>query len=205
MATDRQQVPSTQERDRLLEHSYDGIQEYDNPMPRWWVYLFWGTIIFSVIYGINIGPIGTGEGRIAQYEQEVEAFRALHPDDGPSMDASQLATLAADPRIVAAGNVVYDQACAACHRADGGGLIGPNLADDYWLHGGTLPEILRTVSEGVLAKGMPAWEKMLKPDELTAVVAYVASFHGTNPADGKAPEGEPMTQANQESGSGERQ
>lgn len=193
MATDRQQAEIQADQDRLLEHEYDGIQEYDNPMPRWWVNLFWATIAFSVIYAINLGPIGSGSGRIAQYEEEVAAFRALHPEGVPAVDAGQLAALAGDPQVIADGKVVYDQACAACHRADGGGLIGPNLADEYWLHGGSLPEIMKTVSEGVLAKGMPAWEKMLKPDQLTAVVAYVASLHGTNPAEGKAPEGELAT------------
>lgn len=203
MPTDTQQAANPADRDRLLEHSYDGIQEYDNPMPRWWVYLFWATIVFSIIYGINVGPIGSGAGRIAQYDHDMEAFRALHPQQGPSVDAAQLAALAADPRALEAGRVVYDQACAACHRADGGGLIGPNLADDYWIHGGTLPDILRTVSEGVLAKGMPAWDRMLKPDQITAVVAYVASFHGTNPSDGKAPEGELVTPTDGGAGTGE--
>jgi cytochrome c oxidase cbb3-type subunit 3 len=188
-------VPPAPGTDRLLEHDYDGIVEYDNPMPRWWVNMFWATIVFSVIYAVNIGPVGAGKGWIAQYDDDMAAFRAQHPQGAPSADGAQLAALVGDPATVASGRTVYDQACAACHRADGGGLIGPNLTDDNWLHGGTLPEILHSVAEGIPAKGMPAWEKMLKPEQLTAVVIYVASLHGTNPPDPKAPQGDPVAPA----------
>ncbi|HEU4566168.1 MAG TPA: cbb3-type cytochrome c oxidase N-terminal domain-containing protein [Gemmatimonadaceae bacterium] len=186
---------SQNERDQLLEHDYDGIQEYDNPMPRWWVYLFWATIAFSVVYAMNIGPIGSGKGRIADYEAELAAHRARHPDpEGGAVDAAKLAALVKDPAALALGQTTYTQNCAACHRADGGGMIGPNLTDDAWLHGGTLPEIHKTVEVGVLEKGMPAWGKMLKPDQIDAVVAYVASLHGTNPPNPKAPQGVPAAQ-----------
>lgn len=181
------------EKDRVLDHEYDGIQEYDNPMPRWWVNMFWATIVFSVIYAINIGPVGSGEGWIRQYENEMAAFREAHPEGGPAADAGQLAALASDAAVLENGSTVYGQMCASCHGADGGGLIGPNLTDDYWLHGGSTTDILHTISAGVPAKGMPAWEKMLKPDQLTAVTVYVASLHGTKPANPKAPEGEPFT------------
>lgn len=186
MSPDNERAP---EQDRLLDHEYDGIQEYDNPMPRWWVNTFWATIVFSIVYAMNVGPVGSGPGRVAQYEADMQAFQERFPQGGPSMDGAQLAALVADPAVVASGQTVYAQNCAACHRADGGGLIGPNLTDDAWLHGGTPPEILQTVNEGVLAKGMPGWAKLLKPDQLTAVVAYVVSLHGTAPADAKAPEG----------------
>lgn len=178
------------DRDRLLDHEYDGIQEYDNPMPRWWVNIFWATIIFSVLYAINVGPIGSGPGRIAQYEAAVAAAAARQPQGGGAVEAAQLAALAADPQALALGKAAYDKNCAACHRPDGGGLIGPNLTDDHWLHGGSLADVYRSVSEGVLDKGMPAWSKILKPDELAAVTAYVASLRGSNPADAKAPQGE---------------
>lgn len=183
---------SQNERDRLLEHDYDGIQEYDNPMPRWWVYIFWATIAFAAVYAMNIGPIGSGKGRIANYEAEMAAFRAQHPDQGGAVDAGKLAALAKDPSALQRGKTTYAQNCAACHRPDGGGMIGPNLTDDHWLHGGTLAEIHATVENGVLAKGMPAWGKMLKPDQINAVVVFVASLHGTNPPDAKAPQGVPV-------------
>jgi cytochrome c oxidase cbb3-type subunit 3 len=177
------------DRDRLLDHEYDGIQEYDNPMPRWWVNIFWATIVFSIVYVINVGPVGSGPGRIAQYEADVAAAKARQPQQAPAVDPARLAALAADPAALAAGKAVYDKNCASCHRPDGGGLIGPNLTDEAWLHGGSLDEVLRTVDVGVLDKGMPGWGKILKPDELTAVVAYVASLQGTNPPDAKAPQG----------------
>ena len=173
--------------ERLLEHSYDGIQEYDNPLPRWWVYLFYATIVFSVLYWFNIG-VGAGKGRIAQYEAEVAAAKAAHPprqESGPA----ELAALAGNPQVVTAGRAVFTTNCASCHRADGGGLIGPNLTDDSWLHGSTLPEIHRTVSEGVLAKGMPNWGKLLKADDVDAVVAYVSTLRNTQVPGGKAAEG----------------
>ena len=185
------------DRDRLLDHEYDGIQEYDNPMPRWWVYIFWGTIAFSVVYAMNVGGIGVGPGRIARYEAEMAEFRARHPQQGPAASETELAALVHDASALAAGRATYEANCAACHGAAGGGLIGPNLTDDYWLHGGALPEILRSVADGVPAKGMPAWSKLLKPEQVSAVVAYVATMHGTNPPDAKPPQGELVRPATQ--------
>lgn len=176
---------------RLLEHSYDGIQEYDNPLPRWWVYMFYGTIIFAIFYALNLG-VGVGPGRIAQYEADMAAFRAAHPEPQGGITPEQLAALASDPQALAAGKAVFATNCASCHRADGGGMIGPNLTDDAWIHGGTMPEIHHTIVEGVLAKGMPPWGKLLKPDQVDAVTAYVASLKGTNPPNAKPPEGEAM-------------
>lgn len=183
---------SDQGRDHLLDHSYDGIQEYDNPMPRWWVYIFWGTIAFSVLYVINVGPFGVGRGRIANYEAEMAAAAKLHPQGGGQVDVAALLAATKNAGTVAAGKTVFTTNCAACHRADGGGLIGPNLTDKYWLHGGTIADIYRTVNDGVLAKGMPAWGKVLKPADVTAATAYVASLRGTNPTNPKAPQGDPV-------------
>lgn len=175
----------------LIEHNYDGIQEYDNPLPRWWVYLFYATIIFSVLYLLNIPGVGIGKGRIANYEADVAAWKAAHPEPEGGVSPEQLAALAADQAALASGKQVYTTNCASCHRADGGGMIGPNLTDDFWIHGGSLPEIHKTIVEGVLAKGMPNWGKLLKPDQVNAVTVYVASLKGSNPANPKAPEGSP--------------
>jgi cytochrome c oxidase cbb3-type subunit 3 len=175
----------------LIEHNYDGIQEFDNPLPRWWVYLFYATIIFSILYVLNVPGIGIGKGRMADYEADVAAWRAAHPQQEPDASPEQLAALAADPAALETGKQVFNTNCASCHRADGGGMIGPNLTDDAWIHGGTLPEIHKTIVEGVLAKGMPNWGKLLKPAQVNAVTVYVASLKGTNPANPKAPEGVP--------------
>jgi cytochrome c oxidase cbb3-type subunit 3 len=115
----------------------------------------------------------------------------LEPAGGPTPEA--LAALAADQKVVADGKQVFVTYCAACHRPDGGGQIGPNLTDDSWIHGGTLPEIHKTVTEGVLAKGMPEWGKVLKQDQVNAVTVYVKSLFGTNPPNPKPPEGVKVT------------
>jgi len=180
-------------KDRLLDHEYDGITEYDNPMPRWWLLTFAGTVIFSVIYLFDVGPIGNGKGRIADYEAELAAAAARQPEMPSTVDPSQLLAMAADGAVTSAGQQVYTSYCAACHGPDGGGLIGPNLADGFWIHGGAPEAVYRTIAEGVLAKGMPPWEKSLKPDQMNAVTAYVLSLAGTTPTNPKAAEGEPYT------------
>jgi cytochrome c oxidase cbb3-type subunit 3 len=180
-----------QNEDRLLDHNYDGIQEYDNPLPRWWVTIFWATIVFSILYALNVPGIGNGKGRIAAYEADMLRAKALReklePAGAPT--AEQLAALAADPTTVAAGRALFAANCVACHRADAGGLIGPNLTDDSWIHGGTLVEIRNTINEGVLAKGMPQWGKVFQPRQINSLAAYVNSLRGSNPPNPKAPEG----------------
>ncbi len=178
------------EKDRLIDHQYDGIQEYDNPLPRWWVITFWATIIFSVAYALNVGGIGTGQGRIKDYEQDMAAFRAAHPQDLGPADPAKLLALVSDTHEVSEGQKVYAKNCAACHAADGGGLIGPNLTDAYWIHGGKIEQIHGTVVAGVLAKGMPAWGKLLPGKEVDEVTAYIWTLQGTTPAKPKAPEGD---------------
>jgi cytochrome c oxidase cbb3-type subunit 3 len=184
-----------QEKDRLLEHSYDGIQEYDNPMPRWWVITFWATIVFSILYALNVPWVGKGPGRIAEYNADVAkaqlARAAAEPAGGPTPEA--LALLANDPAALANGKQLFTTYCAVCHRADGGGQIGPNLTDDAWIHGGTLAEIRASINDGVLAKGMPEWGKVLKPEQVNAAAAYVHSLMGTNPPNSKPPEGSKVT------------
>ncbi|MDX2192470.1 MAG: cbb3-type cytochrome c oxidase N-terminal domain-containing protein [Gemmatimonadales bacterium] len=187
---DPQQHPEPGD-DRLLGHAYDGIQEYDNPMPRWWLWGFYATIIFSVIYFADPRQTFAGEGRVAEYDAEMRAYLAAHPPAPAGGGADEAAILAAaqDAKAVQAGGEVFAKNCAACHRADGGGLIGPNLTDAFWLHGGTPAAIYRTIDAGVLQKGMPAWGKMLKPEEVLGVTAYVTAMQATPAKDGKAPEG----------------
>jgi len=181
-------------KDRILEHSYDGIQEYDNPMPRWWLLTFAATIVFSIIYVMNIGPVGNGKGRIADYEADMKAFALAHPaSTGNDVSPERLLALTKDHEALEDGKKVFTTNCIPCHRADAGGLIGPNLTDNYWLHGGQLSDIYKTVTNGVLEKGMPPWGKMLKPEQIQQVVAYVASLKGSNPPNPKAPQGDLVT------------
>ena len=176
---------------KLLDHEYDGIQEYDNPMPRWWVYIFWATIIYSVIYYLLPGDMGAGGKKDDMYAKEMAAYAAAHPapDVAAGPDVAALTALLADGGALAAGQETYTKYCAACHAAGGAGMIGPNLADDSFLHGGSIDSVYLVIANGVLAKGMPAWQSILKPDELSHVVAYVTSLQGTSPADPKAAEG----------------
>ncbi len=187
-------MPDDNKQDHLLEHSYDGIQEFDNPMPRWWVYLFWATIIFSILYLFNVPGFGIGKGRIADYDKAMAAAAAADAKRKAAQpagaSAEQLAAMTKDASVLALGKQVFGQNCAACHRADAGGQIGPNLTDDYWLHGGALDQIHKTVTDGVLEKGMPPWGKVLKPNQLDAVVAYLYTLRGTNPPNPKAPQGD---------------
>jgi cytochrome c oxidase cbb3-type subunit III len=186
-------VTNPSERDRLIEHSYDGIQEYDNPMPAWWVFVFWATIVFAIFYYINPGNTGLGKGRETEYAEDMAGFRAAHPENTGGGNPAALMAVVAKADEVAEGRKIYAGKCAACHAADGGGQIGPNLTDDAWIHGGTIDSIYATVNNGVLAKGMPAWGKLLKPDELSEVVAYVWTLHGTTPAKPKEPQGVVVT------------
>jgi cytochrome c oxidase cbb3-type subunit 3 len=178
-----------QDDSHLIEHSYDGIQEYDNPLPRWWVYLFYATIVFSILYVLNVPGIGAGTGRMAQYEADVAAWKAAHPEPPAANTPGDLAALAADPTAIADGKAVYATNCVPCHRVDGGGSIGPNLTDGFWIHGGTLPDLHKTITDGVLAKGMPNWGRILRPEQVNAVTVYVASLAGSNPPSPKPPEG----------------
>jgi cytochrome c oxidase cbb3-type subunit III len=175
--------------DRLLDHAYDGIQEYDNPLPRWWVWIFYATIVFAVVYAFDPTASIRGPGRVNEYQQQLADAAKRWPQKGAVVDAAALASLSKDQSALALGKSVFATNCTPCHGPDGGGVIGPNLTDQYWIHGGTLSEIYKTVDEGVLAKGMPNWGKLLKPEQVKAVAVYVRSLQGTTPAKPKPPEG----------------
>lgn len=196
--TPEKETPEDREADRLLDHDYDGIREYDNPLPRWWINLFWVTIVFSVLYALNLPGIGSGKGRIANYERDMAVARerqaALAAKSPPpaAMSAAALLAITKDPTRLALGKERFVSTCAACHREDGGGSIGPNLTDEFWIHGGRPEEILKTITDGVPDKGMLAWGQTLTPDEIAAVAAYVLTLHDTHPPDPKEPQGTRM-------------
>jgi cytochrome c oxidase cbb3-type subunit III len=180
--------------DKVL-HELDGIKEYDNPMPGWLMAIWWGSLLFAAAYLIFYA-LSFGEGSMeAEYRQAtqqavtaVDAYFAANPLVPPS--PAQMLAGAADPAGLAAGRARFTKTCAPCHGERAQGLIGPNLTDDRWIHGGTVEQIFQSVAKGWPAKGMPPWGRALKPEELTALVSYVRSIQGSNPPNARAPEGE---------------
>ena len=178
-------------------HELDGIKEYDNPMPGWLMAIWWGSILFAAAYLIFYA-LAFGEGSMeAEYRAETDRALAaiqVYLDANPLVPSpEELLAGARDPVVLELGASRYARFCASCHGAEGQGLIGPNLTDDHWLHGGSIGEVFLSVAKGWPAKGMPPWGRAMPPAELTAVVSYVRSLQGTHPAGGRAPEGQPFT------------
>ncbi len=177
----------------LLDHDYDGIKELDNNLPPWWVYLFYACIIFAVVYLVRFEIMG-GDNQemelkkeIAQAQIDIAEYKKTAPD---LMDENTV-TLLTDAADLAAGKAIFTTNCVACHRADAGGQIGPNLTDDQWILGGGIKNVFHTlVNGGRDGKGMISWKGTLKPKEMQEVASYVLSLKGSNPKDPKAPEGE---------------
>lgn len=158
---------------RLLGHAdeADGIEEYDNPLPDWWLGLFWFTIIWGIAYGVHYHFIGdrSQEGALA-------AEMAAAEERWPAQAQAEIQFAMSDA-AVEAGAPVYAQNCAPCHAAAGEGLIGPSFLDDEWVHGGTASEVIAVIRNGVLDKGMVAWDGILSPEQINNVAAYVLDLH----------------------------
>lgn len=164
--------------DILLEHSADGIREYDNPMPAWWLGIFYATIGFSVVFVPALWI--TQWSQEGQYEAELAAHEAEFKTAREAREAEAKRALAATGGggSAQAGAAVFQKNCVACHGAQGQGGIGPDLRDATWIHGGTLPQIQQVVSQGVVEKGMLAWGPILGPEQVAHVAAYVHSLGG---------------------------
>lgn len=178
--------------DLLIDgHDYDGIQEYDNPMPAWWLWIFFITIVWSLFYvvGINAGFVNTYGEDLRQAQRAHEVVRQAHAMASPTVDEAMIAALIGDADVLTRGRNAYMGSCAACHGQAGEGGIGTNLADEYWLHGGDLESIYTSVYEGIPAKGMPGWGPILTLDDIIATVVFIDSLRGTDPPNAKAPEG----------------
>lgn len=185
--------PMEAEGEILLDHNYDGIKELDNNLPPWWVYGFYATIIFAVVYMVRyhvFDDVNQHEEyaiAVAEAKVEIEEYKRT-AKDLIDVNTVELLTDASD---LSAGKNVFTENCIACHKADGGGGIGPNLTDDNWILGGGIKNIFNTISEGGRAgKGMVSWKTDLKPSEMAQVASYVMSLRGTTPAEPKAPEGD---------------
>lgn len=175
-----------------LGHDYDGIRELDNRLPGWWVYGFVFCIIFAAGYlwryhVAHSAPLSQEELTIALEKAEIEK-EAYLKKAANNIDENTVKLLN-DPADLAAGKQIFTTVCAACHVADGGGLVGPNLTDDYWLHGGSLKDIFKTIKYGVQEKGMKSWKDDYSPKQIAQLASYVKSLRGTKPAKPKEPQG----------------
>jgi cytochrome c oxidase cbb3-type subunit 3 len=178
---------------QLREHAYDGIQEYDNALPRWWVYKFWITIVFSAAYMFWFHWGGSGLSLDDSYREDLKAIKLqeiVKQNQTRTFSEEELLALASDASVMDQGKSVFDTRCATCHGFQGEGLVGPNLTDDYWIHGNRLTDFVTVIAEGIPAKGMVPWKGVLKQEEIHAAAVYLQTLHGTKPANAKGPEGD---------------
>ncbi len=180
----------TMTNDRLIKgHDYDGIRELDNDLPSWWKWLFYISIAFAVIYSIRLFVFKAPDLIQAdEYQAEMTSFKA---SNAASKDEKTFeVTLLSDNASLAAGSETWHKICAACHLADGGGLVGPNMTDNYWIHGNTVQDLYNVVTNGVISKGMLSYKDQLSDKARLDVVSYIlVKLHGTKPANPKAPQG----------------
>ncbi|MBT8378326.1 MAG: c-type cytochrome [Ignavibacteria bacterium] len=188
-------TPIEREKDILFDHSYDGIKELDSKIPPWFTWLFYITIFFSIYYMLHYHVLETGELMADEYNEEmriaVEEKEALM-ESGAFVN-EETVTLLTEEVALLSGKEIYDENCVACHASDGGGIVGPNITDEYWIHGGGIKNVFKVIKYGIVEKGMIAWQTQLNPNQMQEVSSYVLSFQGTTPAAPKQPEGEIWT------------
>jgi len=185
-------TPIEREKDIMFEHDFDGIRELDSKIPPWFAWLFILTIIFAAYYMIDYHVIGSGQVMQEEYTAEVQAAsleREALIKSGAFVN-EETVTIITEASGLEAGKTIFEANCIACHAADGGGIVGPNLTDDYWIHGGGIKNVFKVIKYGVVEKGMIAWQTQLNPNQMQEVASYVLSLHGTIPAAPKQPEGE---------------
>jgi cytochrome c oxidase cbb3-type subunit III len=185
-------APVGQEADKMMDHEYDGIREMDHAMPPWLKYVFIGTILFGVYYTAAYLVFDSAPRQLDEYAEQMEEARLLaeaRQGDTPPITA-ETAVLDMSKTALANGKQIFELSCAPCHAKDGGGTIGPNLTDEYWIHGGSLADVFKVIAEGVPAKGMIPWKDQLSPKTIQDVSNFVLSLQGTTPANPKKPEGE---------------
>ncbi len=186
---------SKQPKDELLSSNYDGIEEFDNDLPRWWVALFAITVLFSAAYPFyyHFGGPGLSPHQLLSLEMEradklaAERAKAAGPE---VFGENEVLALAKNPAEMERAKGIYVARCAACHGPDGGGIVGPNLTDRFWIHGASVAEIHKVIENGVLEKGMLPWKGVIPPADIKLMVAYVWSLRGSTPANPKAPQGD---------------
>ncbi len=187
--------PIAQEQSILLDHNYDGIQELDHRMPPWLAYFFYGTVAFAILYMTSFWVLETMPTSEQEYVAEVEGAEKQIAEYKKTVAAGldeNTAKRVTDPKALETGKTLFAQNCQACHGAAGEGGVGPNLTDEYWMHGGTVGEVFKTIKYGVPEKGMISWQQKLKPEEIQDVTGYILSLQGTRPANAKEPQGEKL-------------
>ena len=197
MSADQKHGGKTTGRDELLDHEADGIREFDNALPRWWLYGFYFTIVIAIVYMLNYHVLATPlvgqRGMAAEYNADVAAASAAGAAKGRSADAAVKLTALTDPASLAAGKAIFegpDNVCYSCHRPDLGGMIGPNLTDDKWLHNCGVDAVVKSIKTGYPVKGMMPFGtgKALTDQQVLQVASYVMSKHGSNPPNPKPAE-----------------
>jgi cytochrome c oxidase cbb3-type subunit 3 len=184
-------TPIEKEQEILLSHNYDGIRELDNRIPPWFAMLFYGTIIWAAIYMVVFHVADDGQVQSKEYNVEIEQARLEREfliRTGAFIN-EETVTLVSDAASLSEGKEIYIKNCASCHGQNGQGLVGPNLTDDFWIHGGGIKNIFKTIKYGVPTKGMISWETQLDPKKMQAASSYIITLYGTNPPNAKQPEG----------------
>ncbi|WP_256009700.1 cbb3-type cytochrome c oxidase N-terminal domain-containing protein [Desertivirga xinjiangensis] len=185
--------PLSEEKDILLEHQFDGIAELDNPTPAWFMWLFYGTIALAFGYMLTYHVFDWAPLQDEEYAlevQEAEAARKEYLSKAANLIDENTVKESSEASVITSGQAIYNSNCVACHGDRGQGVVGPNLTDEYWLHGGSVNAIFKTIKYGIPEKGMISWEKTLTPKQISEVTNFIHSLKGSNPANAKAPQGE---------------
>jgi cytochrome c oxidase cbb3-type subunit III len=184
--------PISYEKQLLIDHEYDGIKELNNPTPPWFNFLFYSTILFGVLYLLAFHVVGIGKFQDEEYKEEVAIAEAKHEEllkkFANSVNENNVTQLV-DKQALHEGSEIFVKNCVACHGKQGQGGVGPNLTDNFWIHGAGIKNVFKTVTIGVPQKGMIAWSKQLNPLQIQYVSSYVLSLKGTNPPNPKKAEG----------------
>ncbi len=187
-------VPVEEEETIMLDHNYDGIRELDNHLPPWWKWLLYGSIVWAFFYLIAYHvtdslPLQTEEynTEVAYADEQIRKMKAANP--GTVIDENSV-VFTSDAAALMDGQQTFKNICSSCHRMDGGGDIGPNLTDQYWKHGGSIKDVFKVVRDGVPNTNMVSWGGALSPEKMQNVSSYLLTLQGTNPPNGKAPEGD---------------
>lgn len=199
-------VPIEKEKDLLLDHNYDGIQELDNSLPPWWKYGFYLTIVVAVIYLYRYHVSHDGPSQAEEFTLEMqkgEEEKAAYLAHSANNVDETTVKLLTDQASLTEGHNIFVKTCAPCHVADGGGNVGPNLTDDYWLHGGGIKDVFKSIKYGWQDKGMKSWKDDFSPKQIEELASFVKSLKGTHPAVPKAPQGDLYIEATQAGQSGD--